>query len=233
MIYYAHFLSALGDMVLCSDGTHLTGLYFSDQKDSPQPSGSAAALDRTRRPADGMLDGFPLKLLRASKTKGDGPLFDKAGPPESNSRSHITAVISGPRSSAFQPIPLVSMQAGIPDAAIAVFEQTREELFEYFEGTRKTFTVPLRPEGTVFQQKIWRALLDIPFGEYVSYGDVAFSAGLSPQHGRPVGTAVGRNPITIIIPCHRVLSGTGRLTGYTGGLERKLALLKLEGLCLG
>ncbi|RTZ48285.1 methylated-DNA--[protein]-cysteine S-methyltransferase [Candidimonas sp. SYP-B2681] len=125
------------------------------------------------------------------------------------------------------------MQAVTPATALAVFEQTRQELSQYFLGTRTAFTVPLQPDGSVFQKKVWRALLDIPFGEFVSYGDIARAVGLSPHHGRPVGTAVGRNPIAIIIPCHRVLSGTGRMTGYTGGLNRKLALLKLEGFSLG
>ena len=102
----------------------------------------------------------------------------------------------------------------------------------YFQGQLKTFRVPLALVGTPFQQKVWQALLDIPYGTYVSYGDVARAAGFTPGHGRPVGTAVGRNPITIIVPCHRVLAGNGKLTGYTGGLARKLALLEIEGFAL-
>jgi len=129
--------------------------------------------------------------------------------------------------------PVALKQAATPGGVVTLFEQTRRELDEYFHGTRKVFTVPLQLEGTDFQKKVWRALLAIPYGEYVSYGDVALAAGLTPQHGRPVGTAVGRNPITIIVPCHRVLAGNGRLNGYTGGLERKFALLELEGFTLG
>ncbi len=233
MTYYAQMSSLLGNMVVCSNGSHLNGLYFSDQKDSPQPVGLPTPLDHTRRPADGVLNGFPLRLLRARKISGDGPLFDSVGPIENALGPDPTEAIGNVHCVASESIPMVLMQTNTPDTAIAVFEQTREELSQYFRGSRKAFTVPLQPKGTVFQEKVWRALLDIPFGAYVSYGDVAFSAGLSPQHGRPVGTAVGQNPIAIIIPCHRVLSGTGRLTGYTGGLERKLALLKHEGFSLG
>ncbi len=101
---------------------------------------------------------------------------------------------------------------------------------QYFAGQRQEFTLPLQPAGTPFQKKVWQALLAIPYAQLRSYGELANEAGLSMQHGRPVGTAVGRNPISIIIPCHRVLSASGALTGYTGGLHRKLALLELEGL---
>ena len=121
---------------------------------------------------------------------------------------------------------------GVPAGARAVFEQAREELDDYFNDGRQVFSVPLLLQGTDFQRKVWKALLDIPYGHCISYRDVALAAGLSAQHGRPVGTAVGRNPVAIMVPCHRVLSHAGRLNGYTGGLERKLALLELEGFTL-
>lgn len=124
------------------------------------------------------------------------------------------------------------MQAETPAAVKALFEQTQTEMREYFEGKRQVFDIPLQPQGTAFQQKVWQALLQIPFGKLVSYGDIARVAGLSSGHGRAVGTAVGRNPLTIIIPCHRVVSSNGTLTGYSGGLDRKLALLQLEGFAL-
>ncbi|NYT86058.1 methylated-DNA--[protein]-cysteine S-methyltransferase [Pusillimonas harenae] len=124
------------------------------------------------------------------------------------------------------------MQTDTPDGTVHLFEQTQSELKEYFDGSRQVFTMPIHLDGTEFQKKVWQALLTIPYGEYVSYGDVALAAGLTAQHGRPVGTAVGRNPLTIIVPCHRVLASSGRLNGYTGGLERKFALLELEGFTL-
>jgi methylated-DNA-[protein]-cysteine S-methyltransferase len=129
-------------------------------------------------------------------------------------------------------VSLQLMQPDTPSEAIAVFQQACSELTEYFARTRRSFSVPLLLEGTEFQKKVWNALLAIPYGEYVSYGDVAVAAGLGRGHGRPVGTAVGRNPLTIIVPCHRVLSSAGRLNGYTGGLNRKYALLELEGFSM-
>ncbi|NGM88416.1 methylated-DNA--[protein]-cysteine S-methyltransferase [Parapusillimonas sp. SGNA-6] len=124
------------------------------------------------------------------------------------------------------------MQPDTPSDVVAVLQQAGRELTQYFAGTRRTFSVPLLLQGTDFQKKVWQALLAIPYGQYVSYGQVAAAAGLGRGHGRPVGTAVGRNPLTIIVPCHRVLSSTGRLNGYTGGLNRKYALLELEGFSM-
>ena len=109
-----------------------------------------------------------------------------------------------------------------------VIRQAEEQLAEFFQGERKTFDVPLRPRGTPFQEQVWRELARIPYGEVVSYGAMARNMGLSPGHSRAVGMANGRNPICIILPCHRVIGASGDLTGYAGGMERKRALLKLE-----
>lgn len=113
-------------------------------------------------------------------------------------------------------------------SAPRVIRQAREQLAEFFGGERREFTVPLRPRGTPFQEQVWRELARIPYGEVVSYGAMARGMGLSPGHSRAVGMANGRNPICIILPCHRVIGASGGLTGYAGGMERKLALLKLE-----
>lgn len=102
------------------------------------------------------------------------------------------------------------------------------QLDEYFEGKRECFDVRLAPQGTAFQQTVWQALLQIPFGHTWSYGELAMSIG-NPKAVRAVGTANGANPISIIIPCHRVIGSNGTLTGYGGGLERKQVLLQLEG----
>lgn len=102
-----------------------------------------------------------------------------------------------------------------------------QQLNEYFSGKRQSFTIKLAPEGTAFQQKVWSALRAIPYGQTVSYGEIAKAIG-KPKASRAVGTANGRNPISIIVPCHRVIGSNGKLVGYGGGLPIKEALLSLE-----
>lgn len=113
------------------------------------------------------------------------------------------------------------------EAAPAVLRQCAQELAEYFAGERKTFTVPLAPEGTEFQQRDWAELQRIPFGETRSYGEIAVALG-NPAASRAVGLANNRNPISILIPCHRVIGANGSLTGYAAGCDVKRALLNLE-----
>ncbi len=102
-----------------------------------------------------------------------------------------------------------------------------DQLDEYFAGERTEFDVTLRLEGTEFQRRVWAGLLEIPYGETISYGELATRIG-QPTASRAVGLANGRNPVGIIVPCHRVIGSTGALTGYGGGLDRKRALLDLE-----
>ncbi len=118
----------------------------------------------------------------------------------------------------------------VPPADAAVLDRAQAELTEYFAGRRDTFTVPVRFAGSPFQQRVWQALLDIPCGETASYGELARMLGLPPTHARAVGGAVGRNPLSVIVPCHRVLGSAGALTGYAGGIDRKRALLQREGI---
>jgi methylated-DNA-[protein]-cysteine S-methyltransferase len=101
------------------------------------------------------------------------------------------------------------------------------QLAEYFAGGRTSFDLPLKMTGTPFQQEVWAALQDIPYGETTTYGELADALG-KPQAARAVGLANGKNPIGIIVPCHRVIGSTGSLTGYGGGLQRKHQLLALE-----
>jgi methylated-DNA-[protein]-cysteine S-methyltransferase len=119
-------------------------------------------------------------------------------------------------------------RTGLEDPGSALLERTQRELGEYFAGDRTEFALPLRPAGTVFQQRVWTALTDIPYGRTESYGQVAQRLGLVPGASRAVGLANGANPISIIVPCHRVIGSTGSLTGYGGGLDRKRFLLDLE-----
>ncbi|MFA0087871.1 cysteine methyltransferase [Vibrio sp. 10N.286.49.C2] len=108
---------------------------------------------------------------------------------------------------------------------------TKQQLGEYFSGDRKTFDVPLAAIGTPFQNQVWKALCDVPFGQAISYQELAERIG-NPKAVRAVGSANGKNPISVIVPCHRVIGKSGQLTGYAGGVERKKALLKLENMSL-
>lgn len=109
----------------------------------------------------------------------------------------------------------------------AHFAMVKAQLAAYFAGQRKTFDVNLFPKGTAFQMKVWSALMEIPYGTVVSYQWIARRIG-SPKAARAVGAANGRNPISIIIPCHRVIGKDGTLTGYGGGLDVKQRLIRLE-----
>lgn len=114
----------------------------------------------------------------------------------------------------------------------SLINETIRQLDEYFKGKRKSFQVPLEPKGTEFQKSVWNELLKIPYGETSSYGEVARRIG-NPKASRAIGMANNRNPISIIIPCHRVIGANGKLVGYGGGLDIKEKLLKLEKENLG
>ncbi|MDO4816408.1 MAG: methylated-DNA--[protein]-cysteine S-methyltransferase [Bacillota bacterium] len=113
------------------------------------------------------------------------------------------------------------------DCPSPILCMAEKQLGEYFAGSRKEFELPLNPRGTEFQKSVWNALLEIPYGETASYGEIAAKIG-NPKASRAVGMANNRNPIAIIIPCHRVIGAGGKLTGYAGGLDKKEFLLKLE-----
>ena len=117
------------------------------------------------------------------------------------------------------------------DLAHPVLLLTQHQLQEYFAGTRRQFDVPLDFAGTTFQKEVWQALLTIPFGQTRSYGEIARQIG-RPAAVRAVGAANGKNPVSIIAPCHRVIGANGALTGFAGGLEAKQTLLALEGITL-
>jgi methylated-DNA-[protein]-cysteine S-methyltransferase len=109
-----------------------------------------------------------------------------------------------------------------------LLRSAREQLTAYFARELKEFDLPLAPQGTPFQQRVWAELREIGYGETASYGQVAHRLGMTNAASRAVGLANGRNPIAIVIPCHRVIGANGTLTGYAGGLPRKQALLELE-----
>ncbi len=157
---YTTFDSPLGQVLLVSDGSLLTGAYFSGQKHEPAP----------------------------------GPGWR-------------------------------------PDPDLGIFLDASLQFHEYFAGGRRQFDIPLHLQGTPFQMKVWNALLEVPFGSTVSYGELAGRINRK-NAVRAVGAAVGRNPVSVIVPCHRVIGSGGSLTGYAGGLQRKRALLDLEGAVL-
>jgi methylated-DNA-[protein]-cysteine S-methyltransferase len=120
------------------------------------------------------------------------------------------------------------VEQGLTPSA-APFREVAAQLEAYFAGDLKEFTVPLAPSGTPFQLAVWTELTKIPYGSTVSYGDIARALGKRLVASRAVGLANGANPISVIVPCHRVIGSDGSLTGYGGGLARKEMLLRLEG----
>ena len=124
-----------------------------------------------------------------------------------------------------QPVPLIAEQE------TPVLRETRRQLEAYFAGKLREFDVPLRLEGTPFRLRVWEQLQKIPYGQVISYGELARRVG-QPNAARAVGGANHHNPISIIVPCHRVIAAGGSLCGYGGGLELKRALLRLEGVNL-
>jgi len=118
-------------------------------------------------------------------------------------------------------------EAGWTESVRGPVKETVRQLKEYFAGRRTDFDLPLAPQGTGFQKSVWRQLCDIPYGETISYGELARRVG-NPKASRAVGAANGSNPLPIVIPCHRVIGSSGKLTGFGGGLPVKEALLALE-----
>jgi methylated-DNA-[protein]-cysteine S-methyltransferase len=110
---------------------------------------------------------------------------------------------------------------------VPVFRDAVKQLSEYFAGARTAFDLPLAPEGTPFQRDVWTVISAVPFGATISYGELARRCG-RPSAVRAAGAATGRNPLTIVVPCHRIVGSGGALTGYAGGLDRKRALLEFE-----
>ena len=117
----------------------------------------------------------------------------------------------------------------IHDDGLSIFKQVKQWFEDYFNGKNPQINFQLKPEGSKFRQKVWKILSEIPYGETLTYGEIA--SKISPNmSAQAVGGAVGRNPISILIPCHRVLGRDGKLTGYTAGLDKKIELLKIENI---
>jgi methylated-DNA-[protein]-cysteine S-methyltransferase len=123
----------------------------------------------------------------------------------------------------------IPVETGRADEGYPVLKEAVKQLNEYFSRERKTFSLPLDIKGTAFQVKVWNALLTIPFGQTRTYGQIAKQIGAS-DGARAIGTTVHHNPISIIVPCHRVIGANGKLVGFGGGLQNKSILLRLEAL---
>ncbi len=136
---------------------------------------------------------------------------------------HLIWGHDGLRRIGFEPLEDTGFDQRVPPERCPAARQ----LAEYFRGERRAFDLTLAPEGTAFQQSVWGALQRIPYGQTTSYGALAARLG-RPRASRAVGAANGQNPLPIVVPCHRVLSSRGTLTGYAGGLDRKRKLLELE-----
>jgi methylated-DNA-[protein]-cysteine S-methyltransferase len=108
-------------------------------------------------------------------------------------------------------------------------KECAEQLADYFAGKRQCFDLPLAPRGSHFQERVWREIARIPYGETITYSELALRAG-APGSARAAGAATGRNPLSIVVPCHRVVGTGGSLTGYAGGIDRKARLLEIEGV---
>jgi methylated-DNA-[protein]-cysteine S-methyltransferase len=121
-------------------------------------------------------------------------------------------------------VPLTGL---VEDENQKILVETERQLKEYFAGKRDVFSIPLDMRGTAFQKDVWQALQAIPFGKTLSYGEIAKQLG-RPAASRAVGAANGRNPVSIVVPCHRVIGSSGKLTGFAGGLDAKALLLNLE-----
>ena len=152
-------------------------------------------------------------------------------------RGAVTAIeFDGPRQAGLSARSSVSLAAarslgqpvGDRDDADPLLAEARRQLDAYFAKELKVFDLPLRPEGTDFQRKVWDQLVTIGWGHTATYGEIARRLGMTGHGSRAVGLANGRNPIPIVIPCHRVVGADGTLTGYAGGVERKQLLLDLE-----
>lgn len=140
--------------------------------------------------------------------------------------THVTRLSIEPADGSGFDVP-ASWTASVGTASDVPFDDVRAQVDAYFSGTRRTFDVPLAPGGTAFQRAVWDALQTIPYGQRISYGDVARRIG-QPSAAQAVGAANGKNPIALLIPCHRVVGADGSLTGYAGGLDRKRWLLRHE-----
>lgn len=217
-VAYGALMTSIGTIIVSASPRGVTGVHFIDQADLPlgvrqwYQSRSLPMPAALGPAAQGVHHGKPLAQLRIMAAADQCGLWPVAQQQVSD-----------------RLVP----EKGLSDAQAHFFMmQALDELAAYLQGTLRRFSTPLDLAclGSTFQVAVWKAMLPIPLGQFRTYGQLALDAGLQARHARAVGAAVGRNPISIIIPCHRVVGHDRRLTGYSGGLHRKYALLRLEGM---
>ncbi|HCN72802.1 MAG TPA: hypothetical protein DIS96_14270 [Pusillimonas sp.] len=216
MLFHQEIETPLGSAVLTADTTGLAGFYFSDQRDYPLQL-EHPGRQKISNPQAGQYEGEILRQCR---------VFAHDDNPSAVKRHALHAKLNWERGAIAR---LPDGISPVPDSISRYFRLATQELDAYFRGRLKRFSVPLCFKGTDFQLKIWETLANLPAGQLISYGELGGAAGVSPRAYRAVGGAVGRNPLSIIVPCHRVVASNRQLTGYGGGLARKVALLEHEG----
>ncbi|HUH87191.1 MAG TPA: MGMT family protein, partial [Pusillimonas sp.] len=169
-MYQARIGSPFGPLLICAGAKGVTGLYFSDQKDCPKVAGAVTARADSLRPSSGMAGKVPLRTLRPVRCA-----------------QHKAHIGQGPHYQDLAATAPQLLQENVPETVRDLFNGAQRELLQYFAGTRTQFGFPLDFSGTPFQSKVWRALCNVPYGQVISYGQLALRAGLSPRHGRAVG----------------------------------------------
>ena len=254
MKFIAYYDSPLGKITLAGDEAGLCGLWFEGEKyyaHALAASGAdgkfcmrdiAAKTDAAAREGCYEKSGAPETKSGANKKRGSADLLAKEQHAASETQRDFAAYDASKKSRATN---LSAQSAGEKfceneqgacpkEKNLAVFDQTRRWLDLYFSGREPGFTPALNPVGSAFRRAVWEILLKIPYGRTTTYGqiarEIAAARGLAKMSAQAVGGAVGHNEISIIIPCHRVIGAHGSLTGYAGGIDRKIKLLQLEGV---
>ena len=220
MKFIAYYDSPLGKITLAGDEAGLCGLWFEGEKYYAHALAASSA-DKKR----GSADPRAKEQHAASKTQRDFAAQD------ASKKSYATDLSAQSASEKFY----INEQGGyFEEKNLAVFDQTRRWLDLYFSGREPGFTPALNPAGSAFRRAVWEILLKIPYGKTTTYGqiarEIAAARGLAKMSAQAVGGAVGHNEISIIIPCHRVIGAHGNLTGYAGGIDRKIKLLQPGGV---
>ena len=220
MKFIAYYDSPLGKITLAGDEAGLCGLWFEGEKYYAHALAASGA-DEKQSSADLLAK----EQYGASETQRD---FMTQG---ASKKSHASNLSAQGASEKF----CENEQNGcFEEKDLAVFDQTKRWLDLYFSGREPGFTPALNPAGSAFRRTVWEILLKIPYGKTTTYGQIAreitAARGLAKMSAQAVGGAVGHNEISIIIPCHRVIGAHGNLTGYAGGIDRKIKLLQLEGV---
>ena len=225
MLYQKSYPSPLGELTMVSDGKALTALSFQGEKynaavsaEESRTDRKAAAMEEAKR-----LDRIVVDIEEFLMDNQTAGVSEKKGAYGTEEGDYGTEKRE---------------KGGVDSTEIsgaeAVFERTKKWLDSYFSGHNPDFTPPICLKGTSFQEDVWEILKRIPYGKVISYGaiarQIAEKRGLKRMSAQAVGGAVGRNPIAIIVPCHRVIGSDGSLTGYAGGLDKKTKLLRIEGV---